>query len=299
MASLRQMRIGIDIGGTKLLGVALAPDGEIVAHRRVPTPPGVDDLVDVLVALIESFGPALSVGIGVPGLMSADGTVRATAHLEEVRNFALGAVLKKRLAPLGLDDAFVIENDATATTVAEWQLGAGRGVDDLVVVTLGTGIGGGFVFGGRVYRGAHGHAGELGHVVVEAQGRWCDCGRRGCWERYASGTALADTAGCASGEEAVAAYRSGDARAVHAFDELTRWVGIGLANLVNSLDPARIVVGGGLVALGDELLEPARAQLAASLYATDHREIPPVVPAELGIEAGAVGAALLPALTNA
>ena len=293
------MRIGIDVGGTKLLGVALAADGSVAARRRVPTPPRVDEFVNALIDLVDALGPATSLGIGVPGLVSADGTVRASAHLAEVRNVPLGAILRRRLAPVGLDEVMVIDNDATATTIAEWQLGAGRGVDDLVVVTFGTGIGGGFVFGGRVYRGANGHAGELGHVVVEADGRSCACGRRGCWERYASGTALADTAGCVTGEEAIAAYRSGDRRATDAFEELTRWIGIGLANLVNALDPSRIVVGGGLVSLGEDLLEPARAQLSATLYQTDHRAIPPVVAAELGAEAGAVGAALLPAFVHA
>ena len=292
------MRIGIDVGGTKLLGVALDSDGSVAARRRVPTPPAVEDFVDQLVELIESLGPATSLGIGVPGLVSADGTVRASAHLAEVRNVPLGAILEERLAKLELVHAMVIYNDATATTIAEWQLGAGRGVDDLVVVTFGTGIGGGFVFGGRVYRGANGHAGELGHVVVEADGRPCACGRRGCWERYASGTALADAAGRSTGEEAIAAFRNGDRRATDAFAELTRWIGVGLANLVNSLDPARIVVGGGLVSLGEELLGPSREHLAATLYQTDHRDIPPVVAAELGAEAGAVGAALLPAFVH-
>jgi glucokinase len=288
------MRVGIDIGGTKCLGVMLDPKGDVVAEARVPTPSTTLTLLDVLVDLTTRFEEPSSLGVGFPGLMNSSGEVGASAHLADVQSEPLRARLAARLHDMDLDFPVVIDNDATAATLAEWKVGAGRGIDDLVMVTLGTGIGGGFVFGGKLYRGARGYAGEIGHAVIMRDGRPCPCGRRGCWERYASGTALAEAAGTATGEDAVVAARAGDPTATRAFADFTRAVAIGLANLVNIVDPAVIVLGGGLIELGDELLDPVRADLAAVLYGVDHRAIPRIVPAQLGERAGAIGAAMLP-----
>jgi glucokinase len=205
------------------------------------------------------------------------------------------------------------ENDATCATWAEHISGAGRGVPDLLVVTLGTGIGGGFVLDGRLERGANGFAGEIGHMVVDHDGVACVCGRRGCWERYASGTGLgrmareAAQAGRGSrmielagddpelvrGEHATAAALEGDPEALAVLRRLAGWVGLGLASLVHILDVRRIVIGGGLVEAGDTLLDPVRSAFAERLYAPDHRPEVEIVAAELGEQAGAIGAALL------
>ncbi|MFZ9630261.1 MAG: ROK family protein, partial [Ilumatobacteraceae bacterium] len=182
----RARRAGIDVGGTKCLGVVLDASGQLVGEWRRPTPKTPDALIETLVLLAGEMAPFDSLGVGVPGLVTRSGTLRAAPHLLEVSDFEVGALLTARL---GLDVR--VDNDATCATAAEWRLGAGVGSDDLVMVTLGTGIGGGVVAGGRLVRGAHGFTGEFGHMVVDPTGPPCPCGRRGCWERYASGTALA------------------------------------------------------------------------------------------------------------
>ena len=196
--------------------------------------------------------------------------------------------------------------------LAEWRVGAGRGVDDLAVVTLGTGIGAGLVVGGRLVTGANGFAGEPGHVVVEPDGEPCPCGARGCWERYASGSGLAllarravaaglapgvlEAAGgdveAVRGEHVVAAFAAGDTGAAAIVDDFARWIAIGLAGLVTTLDLGRVVIGGGLVAMGDDLLDPVRRHLPPLVLGAAHRPPVEVVAAELGPEAGAVGAAI-------
>jgi glucokinase len=180
-------------------------------------------------------------------------------------------------------------------------LGAGASVDDLVVVTLGTGIGAGLVVGGRLQRGANGLAGEVGHLTVQVDGRSCGCGRRGCWERYASGSALADHARVLSGrsvtgEQVMAAAREQQSWALEVVDVFATWVAMGLANLANVTDPARFVIGGGLASEGDVLLAPLVAAYRQSLYASSHRPVADIVMATLGPRAGAIGAALLAGL---
>jgi glucokinase len=207
-----------------------------------------------------------------------------------------------------------VDNDATCAALSEWQYGAARGVDDMVMVTLGTGIGGGIVAGGRLMRGTNGFAGEIGHIVVDPDGPPCPCGRRGCWERYASGSGLArlareyavgrrltrvvELAGgdaeAVRGEHVQAAAREGDRDALRVIDDFGRWVAIGLVNLANILDPAMFVLGGGLAASGDLYIDPISHWFRDLLYAPELRPHPALVFAELGERAGAVGAALLP-----
>src|SRR5258706_1303742 len=178
------MRVGIDIVGTKCLGVMLDPKGDVVAEARVPTPSTTLTLLDVLVDLTTRFEEPSSLGVGFPGLMNSNGEVGASAHLADVQSEPLRARLAARFHDMHLDVPVVIDNDATAATLAEWKVGAGRGIDDLVMVTLGTGIGGGFVFGGRLYRGGRGYAGGIGHAVIVLDWRPCPCRRRACWGRY-------------------------------------------------------------------------------------------------------------------
>ncbi|MGB9347333.1 MAG: ROK family protein, partial [Ilumatobacteraceae bacterium] len=182
-------RVGIDVGGTKAQGVALDLDGELLATAHRSTPRGDDSLgplIDVLVDLADELGEDGSVGVGVPGLVTRAGVLRAAPNLDGVADFEVSRLLSERLgAPVAVD------NDATCATIAEWQLGAAAGTDNMVLVTLGTGIGGGLVANGAVQRGINGFAGEFGHMVVDPDGPRCPCGRRGCWERYASGSGLA------------------------------------------------------------------------------------------------------------
>jgi len=210
-----------------------------------------------------------------------------------------------------------VDNDATCATVAEWSAGAAMGCQDVVVVALGTGNGGGIIAGGQLIRGTNGFAGEIGHMIVEPDGPLCPCGRRGCWERYASGNGLAHIARQAAeggkqkcilelagsielirGEHVVQAVTMGDDEALLIIDEFAHWIALGLANLTNALDPEMFVIGGGLAASGDIFLDPVRRAFSEILYAPTLRPHPKVVVARFGEQAGAIGAALLATQTH-
>ncbi|MSX77867.1 MAG: ROK family protein, partial [Actinobacteria bacterium] len=243
-------RAGIDVGGTKCLGVVWH-NGKIVQEVRRDTPQGADDIVETLVSMVRELGEVDSVGIGVPGLVTRQGVLRAAPNLVDIADFAVGPILRDILH---VDVA--VENDATCAAVAEWSAGAAQGVDDVIVVTLGTGIGGGLVSGGRLVRGTNGFAGEIGHMIVDPSGPKCVCGQRGCWERYASGNGLAYLGTLAAerghahmvqtlaggstnirGEHIREAALLGDDEALAIVDEFARWVALGLSNLTNLLDP--------------------------------------------------------------
>lgn len=308
--------IGIDVGGTKVLGVVLDPaDATRVLHElRVPTPPGGAGLVDVVADLVGELtgvaGAVAAVGVGVPGLVDASGVLRAGAHLQTIADLPLARELAERCGvPVAVD------NDANGHAVAEHRGGAAAGVDHAVVVTLGTGIGAGIISGGQLQRGAYGFAGEPGHMVVDPNGPPCPCGQRGCWEQFASGNGLARLARSAAlggqltsaveaaggdpelvrGEHVTAAAREGDADALAVLDELAEWIAVGLANLVNILDPELVVIGGGLVGAADLVLPRAQARVHERMLAGRRRPLVPVVPAVLGERAGAIGTALLAA----
>ena len=298
---------GIDVGGTKCLGVVWQ-NGRIVRDVRRDTPQGSDDMISTLVEIVRELGDVESVGVGVPGLVTREGVLRAAPNLVGVSELAVGPRMREILQ---CDVA--VDNDATCAAVAEWSVGAAQGVDDVVVVTLGTGIGGGLVSGGRLVRGTNGFAGEIGHMVVESSGPQCVCGQRGCWERYASGNGLGylgrlaaeqgsakrvqELAGSAEqirGEHIRQAALEGDNDALVIVDSFARWVALGLTNLTNLLDPAMIVIGGGLASSGNVFLEPMRRWFEELLYSPQLRPHPQLVMATLAEQAGAVGAALLP-----
>ena len=308
-------RIGIDVGGTNALGVAIGPDGGIVAGESRPTPRGDDSLeplLDVLVDLSESLGYDGSLGIGVPGLVTRDGVLRAAPNLDGVADFEVGRLISERLG-----ERVEVDNDGTCAAVAEWKLGAARGTDNMIMITLGTGIGGGVVANGALLRGLNGFAGEFGHMVVDPNGPLCPCGRRGCWERYASGSGLAMLARHAAvtgglesvvrdaggdpqavrGEHVQAAARTGDPEALAVIDEFSRWVALGLSNLTNALDPEMFVLGGGLADGADLYLDPISRWYQELLYQSHLRPLPAIEFAHWGPQAGAVGAALLPTLS--
>lgn len=312
---------GLDLGGTKLLGVVVDPAGSepTLLEARLATPAGREAVGDALVELAtllmgraqaELGRTVRAVGVGAPGLVNRSGVLRYGPNLPGVVDLDIGHLLRTRT---GLDAT--VDNDATCAAWGEHERGASRGKNHSVLVTLGTGIGAGITVKGEVLRGAYGFAGELGHMMVDPNGPLCPCGKRGCWERYASGSGLgllAREAANAGQAEAVVALAGGDPEDVRgehvtraaldgdpaALSVLARfgwWVAVGLANVVNILDSEIVVVGGGLVAAGPLVMDPARAAFRELVLASDHRPEVPIVQAELGERAGAVGAALLAA----
>ncbi|HYX44765.1 MAG TPA: ROK family protein [Acidimicrobiales bacterium] len=303
--------VGVDLGGTKCLGVAL-DGGQIVAETRVATREGAEALLDEIVDLVEElegYGPIEAVGVGAPGLVDRDGVLRFAPNL------SLGGAALDVRSPLEarLGVPVTVDNDATCAAWGEREVGAAQGLDDVILVTLGTGIGGGIVTDGTVERGANGFAGEIGHMVVDPDGPECPCGQRGCWERFASGSGLgrlareAVLAGRAGGvvklaggdpdavrgEHVTRAVAAGDAEAAELLGRFAWWVALGLANLANIFDPEAFVLGGGLVRAGEALLAPTRRTLRDLL--PEQRPDVAVLPATLGERAGAVGAACLAA----
>ena len=239
------LTVGLDVGGTKVLGVAIDPRDPttIVAEERVPTPDGGAGLVDILVELAGALGASPgAVGVGVPGLVDRSGTLHMGPHLRQMRDVPLARLLSDRL---GVPAA--VDNDANCHAVGEHMAGAAAGAEESLVVTLGTGIGAGIITGGRILRGAHGFAGEPGHMVVDPNGPPCPCGKRGCWERLASGTGLArlarDAAVAGRLDDAVA-RAGGDPEAVRG-EHVTASAragddaGAGRARLSGALDRAR------------------------------------------------------------
>ena len=304
--------IGVDLGGTKCLGVVLAADDTIVAEHRVPTPlgpPAVIDAVAGLIAELQRAHPARRVAVGAPGLIDRNGVLRFAPNLAAAAEVPVRSELEQRLP----GTTVVVENDANCAAWGEWTQGAARGADDVVMVTLGTGIGGGIVLGGALFRGANGFAGEIGHMVVDANGPICPCGKRGCWERFASGSGLgwlareAAVAGQAvrvvalaggdpesvRGEHVTRAAGEGDGEARAIIDRFAWWVALGLANLANVFDPERFVLGGGLIEDAGLLIEPVRRHFTDLVEAADHRPPISIVAAALGERAGAIGAANL------
>ena len=303
--------VGVDLGGTKCLGVAL-DDGRVVAESRVATPEGAEPVVAELVGLVEElegYGAIEAVGVGAPGLVDRDGVLRFAPNL------SLGGAALDVRTPLEerLRVPVTVDNDATCAAWGERELGAAQGLDDVILVTLGTGIGGGIVTDGTVERGANGFAGEIGHMVVDPHGPECPCGQRGCWERFASGSGLGRLAREAAhagrgrrlvelaggdpdavrGEHVTRAVAEGDAEAAEVLHRFTWWLALGLANLTNIFDPQAFVLGGGLVRAGEFLLGPTRSTLRELLPRA--RPDVTVLPATLGERAGAVGAACLAA----
>ena len=288
--------VGVDIGGTKLLAGAVDVEGRVIERAQRPTPhrssaPQVveDTIVEAVEDLCRRFEVA-AVGIGAAGFVDLGGVVRFAPHLSW-RDEPLREVLQQRL---GLP--IVIDNDANTTARAEMRFGAGRGHRDALCLTLGTGIGGAVVVAGDVVRGSQGLAGEFGHMQVVPDGLPCECGQRGCWEQYSSGRAIARAGqahGGLDGPAVTEAARAGEGWALEAFEQVGAWLGVGLAGLVAALDPAIVIVGGGLSAAGALLLEPARKAFSVRLPGRGFRAEPRIVAAELGPDAGFIGAATL------
>ncbi|NDA80429.1 MAG: ROK family protein [Actinobacteria bacterium] len=308
------LAIGIDVGGTKLLGGVVDDDGRVIARLRRETPrEGGAALTQLVAELILQLQKDVreeisAVGLSAAGFVSAD-----RERMLAATNIAgwTGVNLSEALSPI-VGAPVIVENDANAACWGEYRFGAGRESSNMIFLILGTGLGGGMIVDGQLLRGAHGTAGEFGHMRVTTDGLLCGCGARGCYEQYAAGPALmrhVDEAIAASPERAfellrygdgtfegltgkhvAAAARDGDRIANTAFKITGEWVGLGLASLIVTLDPDLIVLGGGLSEAGDVLITPARESLRRNASFSGH-SLPQIVAAALGNDAGLVGVA--------
>jgi glucokinase len=297
--------VGIDIGGSRVRAV-LVQRGEILAADGGSTPAAGEDLVEAAAAAVRAIGGAHpeAVGLGVAGLIRwPEGSLAWGPHVAGT-DVALRAELEEMLGiPV------VVDNDANVAAYGELRIGAAQGYRNVIVVTLGTGIGGAIVIDGEVHRGES-FAGEWGHMRWEAGGVLCDCGKRGCWETVASGPALVRLAREAIGRnpESSFAKRIGDSPTGEAItgaadsgDEVARGLvaqvgiqfGLGLCSLIAIFDPEAVIVGGGLGSVGESIIGPARRTAADALHGAAYRLLPPILVAGLGSRAGAVGAAML------
>ncbi|ASW57871.1 glucokinase [Plantactinospora sp. KBS50] len=307
------LSIGVDVGGTKVAGGVVDESGAVLTQIRRDTP--ADDVAktrDIIVEVATELATGRqieAVGIGAAGWIDANrSTVLFAPNIawrdEPLRDYVSAAV--------GLP--VIVENDANVAAWAEFRFGAARAADDsMVMFTIGTGVGGGIVLGGELLRGAHGIAGELGHVLAVPEGHLCGCGRLGCIEQYASGsalvrfarsgarqeparaTALLELAGgdpeAITGRMVTSAAQAGDPVSAEAFAQLGRWLGMTMADLAQILDPQLLVVGGGVIEAGDLLLGPTNRSYRESLAQRGRIAVAEIRPAELGNTAGVVGAA--------
>ena len=288
-------RLGFDVGGTKILGVATQSDGAVTQTLREATPAGADNLVDTLVTMAHELASALgqvTIGVGMAGLITTAGVVTVSPNLVGVDGATIGANLS---AALGVPVSF--DNEVNCAARWELQYGGAQGIRHGVMVAVGTGIGGALMGDGEVLRGANGLAGEPGHMIVEADGRACPCGRRGCWEMYASGSALDRLAverlgpGVA-GPDVTAAAREGEVGAQAVLNEFSHWLALGISNLCVLTDPEMVVIGGGISEDWDLLAGPVDEHLGDMLIGRTAESRPAVVRSEAGELSAALGAAL-------
>ena len=310
---LENLSIGVDVGGTKVLGGVVDINGKILKTFRKDTPKQggaavTQTIADVVIELTREY-KTNCVGISAAGFVSADRkTMLATPNISGWKGIDLEHEISSRV-----NLPVVIENDANAAAWGEARFGAGRGENQLMMLTVGTGVGGGVIINGALHRGAFGIAAEFGHMRVVPEGHLCGCGARGCFEQYASGNALmrhAREAIAASpdaahnllargngtiegltGKHITDAARAGDTVALAAFKTTAQWLGAGIASLSVLLDPGCVVIGGGVVDAGEILLGPTRLAVDRYMPFQGKHPNPRIVAAELGNDAGMVGAA--------
>lgn len=313
----KDLLFGVDLGGTKVAAGVVDHQGQLLAKATRDTraergPEAVaatiHEAVDDALAQVKDGAQRLAgIGIGVPGLADVDAGVVLFAPNLNWNNVPLAALLRQyRQVPVFLD------NDANAAALGEQWAGAGRGVKDLILLTLGTGVGCGLIFDGQIYQGTAGYAGEVGHMTMTEDGPLCGCGRRGCLETYASATAVVREAREAveRGEETMIkaladaspkgleartvflAAAQGDAVAKRVVDGLVHYLGLAVANLVNILNPEMVVIGGGVAAAGEQLLAPLRQEVHRRALAGPSQSVA-IIGAQLGNDAGIIGAAAL------
>jgi glucokinase len=312
LPSASDLSIGIDIGGTKVAAGVVDENGVILERLLESTPShspqAVEDAIVRVVKDLRSRHLVESVGIGAAGWVdNAQAVVAFSPHLAW-RSEPLKAKLHERI-----DLPLIVDNDANAAAWAEYRFGAGQGSSVMVCITLGTGIGGGLVVNGRLFRGAYGMAGEWGHMISVPDGHRCECGNRGCWEQYASGNALVREARELAGTHSPVAYRllelvggdvsritgpgvtaaamQGEPIAIELLGDVGQWLGRGIANLAAALDPDLVVIGGGVSAAGDLLLRPAQNAFDRTLTGRGYRPEARLVLAHFRNDAGLIGAA--------
>lgn len=309
--------IGIDLGGTNIVSSVVDDKYNIVASSKTPTnairsaEEIFDDIAKVTKEAVEKAGIEMrdidSIGLGTPGTVNGDGIIEFANNLG-FNNVPAKDMLVERL---GVEKVF-IENDANCAALGEAYAGVGNGAKDFVAVTLGTGVGSGVIVDGRIVNGVNFAGGECGHMVIMVDGEECTCGRKGCWEAYASATALirqtkkameenpdsvmhqlAKEEGKVSGRTAFDAMRKGDIAGIKVVDKYIKYVSCGLINLVNALQPEIICIGGGICNEGETLMKPLRRYVQAERYSIHSKIQTRIVKAELGNDAGVIGAAIL------
>lgn len=311
--------IGIDLGGTNIVASVVDDDYNIIGTSKTPTnsPRSADeifdDIADVCEEAVKTAGLTMedidSVGMGTPGTVNQDGVIEFANNLA-FNYVPARTMLAKRINKP--EEKVFIENDANCAALGEAYAGCGNGAKDFVAVTLGTGVGSGVIIGGKIVNGVNYAGGECGHMVIVVDGEQCSCGRKGCWEAYASATALirqtkkameeypdslmhklAKEEGKVSGRTAFDAMRLGDIAGIKVVDDYIKYVACGLINIVNALQPEIICIGGGICNEGETLMKPLRRFVQSERYSIHSKIQTKIVKAELGNDAGVIGAALL------
>lgn len=309
--------IGIDLGGTNIVAAVVDEKYNIIAKAKTPTavPRSAelifDDIAKVCKEAVEKAGLTMddisSVGLGTPGTVNSDGVIEFANNLN-FDNVPAKDMIIERLG----DKPVYVANDANCAALGEAYAGCGNGAKNFIAVTLGTGVGSGVIVDGKIVTGVNNAGGECGHMVIVVDGEACTCGRHGCWEAYASATALinqtkkameqypdsvmhqlAEEEGKVSGKTAFDAMRRGDIAGIKVVDQYIKYVACGIINLVNALQPEIICVGGGICNEGETLLRPLRRYIEAERYSVYSKIQTKILKAELGNDAGIIGAAIL------
>ena len=309
--------IGIDLGGTNIVAAVVDEKYNIIAKAKTPTavPRSAelifDDIAKVCKEAVEKAGLTMndisSVGLGTPGTVNSDGVIEFANNLN-FDNVPAKDMIIERLG----DKPVYVANDANCAALGEAYAGCGNGAKNFIAVTLGTGVGSGVIIDGKIVTGVNNAGGECGHMVIVVDGEACTCGRHGCWEAYASATALinqtkkameqypdsvmhqlAKEEGKVSGKTAIDAMRRGDIAGIKVVDQYIKYVACGIINLVNALQPEIICVGGGICNEGETLLRPLRRYIEAERYSVYSKIQTKILKAELGNDAGIIGAAIL------
>ena len=309
--------IGIDLGGTNIVAAVVDGEYNILGKSKTPTasPRSAEEIFDDIAKVCReamenagvSIGDISSIGMGTPGTVNGEGIIEFANNLG-FNNVPARDMLKERLGDLPV----FIENDANCAALGEAYAGCGNGSKNFVAVTLGTGVGSGVIIEGKIVNGVNFAGGEFGHMVIMVDGEPCTCGRKGCWEAYASATALirqtkeameknpdsvmhalAEAEGKVSGRTAFDAMRKGDIAGIKVVDSYIKYVACGLINIVNALQPEIICVGGGICNEGETLLKPLGRYVNAERYSIHSKIQTKIMKAQLGNDAGIIGAAIL------
>lgn len=310
-------RIGVDLGGTNIAVGVVNEENKIIGRGKVKTNcprPAAEIFDDIAVAVNlaltdanVSIDDVLSVGVGTPGSVN-----KGNGYIEFANNLYFDNVPAKEMLEERIGKTVYLDNDANCAALGEAVAGAGKGVSDFVAITLGTGVGSGIIVGGKIVNGVNYAAGEMGHMVIMVDGEECNCGRKGCWERYASATALISQTKAAmlknkdsimweiagsiddvNGRTSFDAWRRGDKAATDVVNTYIHYVATGIINIINALQPEIICVGGGVGHEGENILKPLRKEIESERYSLHSSKQTKIMSAVLGNDAGILGAALL------